>query len=66
MTSDELHQRWTSENLTELHYSFYLLVISVALFGANIATVALSSVEFRPVGYAADMNGKSMDGLMMY
>ena len=66
MTAEELQQRWTSENLTNLHYSFYLLIVSIIFFAASIATVALSSVEFRPVRYATNMNGKSMDGLMMY
>ena len=66
LTPDDRDQRWVSKGYTQLYYSFYLLVIGAVMYLLNILVVGLSGTECHRIRYGANINEKSMEGVMMY
>ena len=57
---------WTSDGRADLHFSFYLVVLSTVLFGVNIILVFCAGVDCKPIKYRTNVNEKALDGVMMY
>ncbi len=64
---DDITQfNWTSKDRADLNFSFYFVVVATGLFAANIAVILLLGVQCKSMKYCANMNEKTLDGVMMY
>ena len=63
---DTKNNNWTSEGRADLNFSFYFVVVATGLFAGNIAVIILTGIECKTKKYRANVNEKTLDGVMMY
>ena len=66
LTPQDRNDLWYSSDSTSLHYSFYFVLIGAIMYLLNIFVVGLSGTECHRIRYGANINEKSMEGVMMY
>jgi hypothetical protein len=66
LSEEDISELWTSENRTDLSFSFYFVVVAAILYAVNLLIIAFGGIQCTVVKYGRNINDKAMDGVMMY
>lgn len=68
MSPDDLQNFWSSDDMANLDYSFYFIMIATVMFLVNLLILVLLRADCKLLSsrYSTSMGEKGMDGVMMY